>query len=467
MSVRTAPGNVTTETKSTVTVPLDQARRLSDGTPIVTKDDFWDWIESTPIGTLGKYDVQINVYRRGLNGKSESLCEQLNFPPDQVNFSRRWLKTFYGGGPYKIMVKMEKQLRFNIELDIEGLPKNPAEVEAAKTGHNGSGAGGPSYTPSSEMGFLVQALRESNAALLAEIRSSRGGDLQTDALRNSMSLGTEVLRQAVPAVGQIVANAAAAGGGGGAMSTLQDKLFTAMIERLLNPPQPPDALATFERVSTVLKNLAPAEGGGGGETIAQTFVRVLPQVLDKVSSGMATMAQLREQEIRAMQMRGGAPPPTINIPPAQPSFPAPQPPAPSADPSASAPPPPPVPPAGMGMLEFLEVGIARIANNPNLTVEAAATEMLILLDAYVPEMVNGTVEDANAESELLKMFREHPILQQVPQNPRLTELIQKFLEKARESRTPLAATAAEQPAEQPPFGGAPPAIEPPPAQPVA
>ena len=99
------------------------------------------------------------------------------------------------------------------------------------------------------------------------------------------------------------------------------------------------------------------------------------------------------------------------------------------------------------MQDFIELGIARIANNPNLTAEGAAMEMLVLLDAYVPELVDGTCNDPEAESNLLKMFRERPILQQVPQNPRLTEMIQNFLEIARESRSQMQPPKARSPAE--------------------
>lgn len=463
MAVKVAPGSTITETRTTTVAPSSETRRLSDGTPIVSEGQFWDWIESTTPETLSKYDVVISVYRRHMSGRTEALCEQLNYPPDQVHFSRRWVKSFYGGGPYKILVKMEKQLRFNIEIDMEGLPKKPEEIEAAK---NPAGNGSGTYAPSSEMGYLVQALRESNQALLAEIRSARGGDLQTEALRNSMALGTQVLGTAVPAVAQIVASAA--GGPAGAQNPLIDRLLTAAIEKLMNPPTAPQN-ALMDRLlnSAVEKLLNPSpDAAGGHETLAQTLVRVAPAILERIDSGMAKMATLRQQELEMMRLRGGAPP-TINVAPGvqQPpqQQPNPLPGAPAGGPGAPKPESgeggtplqqPPAPSAGMSMQDFIELGIMRIAMNPQLTAEGAAMEMLVLLDAYVPELVTGTANDPNAESELLKMFRERPILQQVPQNPRLTELIQKFLEKARESRTavdpPEGAAMAPPPAAEPP-----------------
>lgn len=439
MSVRVPAGSVVTETKTTTVQPTSETRRLSDGTAIVSKPEFWEWIESTSAEVLAKYDVIISIYRRALNGRAESLCDQLNYPPDQVIFSRRWIRTSFGGGLYKIMVKMEKQLRFDIELDIEGLPKKAEEIEAAKAPAS-QGAG---YAPGAE---TTMVLRELVGMLREELRAARGGDLQTEALRNSMGLGMEVLRQSVPAVGAIVASAAAgAGGGSSAASALQDRLMAAMIERLLNPAPPPDPFAIFERVSTTLKNLSSGEAGGGG-TVWDTVARLAPTILDKIGGNLAQVVALREQELRLMQVRGGAPPINVSPPPTPPSQSNPLPAdtqAPAA-PQAQAPPPAPPP----GIQDFIELGVARIATNPNLSVDTAATEMLVLLDAYVPELVNGTVEDPNAESELLKMFRERPILQQVPQNPRLTELIQKFLEKARESRTPLPDAP---PADPPPY----------------
>ena len=410
-------------------------------------------MESTPPETLAKYETVINLYR--VDGTKRSLCEQIYYPPDAVRFSRGWIKKFYGGGVYNVLVRIEKQLRFNIDLPIEGMPKTAEEIEIAKNpGASGNGAS-PSYSGAGSETTVV--LRELVGMLRDELRAARGGDAGADAMRRSMDLGISTLQTAVPAVAQIVASAAGANGGGVA-SALQDKLFGVMIDKLLNPAPPPDPFAIFERVSTTLKNIAGNENAGASETLAQTLIRVAPAVLDKIQAGMANMATLRQQELEIMRMRGGAPPNAITVRPQQPAA-QPNPlPAAQGDGAATSQQPPasPVskadaPPAGMGMLDFIELGIVRIANHPKLTADGAAMEMLVLLDAYVPELVDGTCNDPEAESNLLKMFGERPILQQVPQNPRLTEIIQKFLEIARESRSQMQPPEGAQP------GGIPPA----------
>ena len=459
MAVKPVPGATITETRTTTVQPSSETRRLSDGTPIVSKDEFWDWIESTPIETLAKYEAVINLYR--IDGSKRSLCEQFYYPPDAVRFSRGWIKKFYGGGVYNVMVKLEKQLRFNIDLPIEGLPKNPEEIEAARTGANGNGANAAGYSGAGSETTIV--LRELVGMLRDELRAARGGDAAADAMRNSMNLGISTLQTAVPAVAQIVASAAGAGAQP-PQNPLVDRLLTVAIDRMLAPPASQQNALMDKLLNTAVERLMnPGESSAGGtETLAQTLVRVAPSILERIDSGMSKMATLRQQEIEMMRMRGGAPPPqqTINVQPPPPAQPNPLPPAangqaaPPAQQQAA-------PGAGMGVQDFLELGIARIATNPKYTVEAAAYEMLILLDAYVPELVDGTCQDPNAEAELLKMFRERPILQQVPQNPRLTEIVQKFLEKARESRNTMQPPEGAQP------GGIPPGAQPEAQQPSA
>lgn len=459
MTVKTAqPGNVVTETRTTVVTPQSEARRLSDGTPIVSAPEFWDWIENTPVETLSKYDVQVNLYRRALGGgRGDSLCEQIYYPPDNIKFSRRWIKQFYGGGGYKVMCRMEKQLRFSFEFDIEGMPKRAEEIESAKAANGSGGAAAPSYSGMGSETTMV--LRELVGMLRDELRAARGGGASETAVQNAVQLSGQVFSSAVGAATETLRNVnGAAPAAPSPQNALIDRLLTAMVDRMLNPPAPADPLATFERVSTVLKNLSAGEGGGH-ESLAQTIARIAPVVLDKVQSGLANVVTLRQQELELMRMRGGAPP--------QPGAAAPpitvQPPLPAAPANGTPPAPPAAQPQdqGMQMLDFIELGIARIALNQANTVDQAAYEILVLLDAYVPELVTATCNDPNGESELLKMFRERPILQQVPQNPRLTELVQKFLEKARASRTPV------DPPEGANVNGIPPATAEQPAQPSA
>ena len=454
MAVKVQPGSTVVETKQTTVVPSNEARRLSDGTPLVSQSEFWDWMESTPPETLAKYETVINLYR--IDGTKRSLCEQIYYPPDAVRFSRGWIKKFYGGGVYNILVRIEKQLRFNIELPIEGMPKTAEEIEIAKNPNAGGNGASPSYSGAGSETTIV--LRELVGMLRDELRAARGGGASETAVNNAVALSGQVFSSAVGAATETLRQVNGAGSAApNPMDDLTKQFMAAAIGKLLNPSDP---IETFGKMMLAMKAMNDQSGGGGPqqETLTQTLVRVLPQVLDKVQGGMANMATLRQQELEIMRMRGGAPPNAITV---RPSAAQPNPlPAAAADGAATSPQPPPTPasqaggpPPGMGMQDFIELGIARIANNPNLTAEGAAMEMLVLLDAYVPELVDGTCNDPEAESNLLKMFRERPILQQVPQNPRLTELIKNFLEKARESRSQMQPPEGAQPGGIPPAAG--------------
>ena len=456
MAIKVAQGSTITETKTTTVLPADGARTLSDGLKLPSEAEFFDWISNMTPESLAKYDTEMRLHRIA-NGRKTETCEELWYPPDSVKFSQRWVQGKFGGGTYRVWVKMEKQVRFTVDFELAGVPKKPEEIGDVRAAIGTNGSAGGYAAMGSETSMV---LRELVGMLRDELRAARGGGASETAVNNAVALSGQVFSSAVGAATETLRQVNGAGSAApNPMDDLTKQFMAAAIGKLLNPSDP---IETFGKMMLAMKAINDQSGGGGAqqETLVQTVVRVLPQVLDKVQSGMANMATLRQQELEIMRLRGGAPPNAITVRPQQAAA-QPNPlPAAAADGAATSPQPPPTPapqaagpPPGMGMQDFIELGIARIANNPNLTAEGAAMEMLVLLDAYVPELVDGTCNDPEAESNLLKMFRERPILQQVPQNPRLTELIQNFLEKARESRSQMQPPEGAQP------GGIPPAAD--------
>ena len=314
MAVKVQPGSTVVETKQTTVVPSNEARRLSDGTPLVSQSEFWDWMESTSPETLAKYETVINLYR--VDGTKRSLCEQIYYPPDAVRFSRGWIKKFYGGGVYNVLVRIEKQLRFNIDLPIEGMPKTAEEIEIAKNpGASGNGAS-PSYSGAGSETTIV--LRELVGMLRDELRAARGGGASETAVNNAVALSGQVFSSAVGAATETLRQVNGAGSAApNPMDDLTKQFMAAAIGKLLNPSDP---IETFGKMMLAMKAINDQSGGGGAqqETLVQTVVRVLPQVLDKVQSGMANMATLRQQELEIMRLRGGAPPNAITVRPHRP-----------------------------------------------------------------------------------------------------------------------------------------------------
>lgn len=429
--VKIQPGEVLRETKDTQVLSGDQARRTSDGKPIPPNGKFWEYIEELSSEQLGQYETEINVYRI-VPGQRKKLCEQLHYPEDSaIRFSRRWLRSTWGGGVYNIMVKIEKQIRFNVDEDVDGEPRVPSAAadseQAARVGATG------------ETAMLVQLFRDSQRELIAELRAARGGDTREAALRDSLNLGTQVLSQAVPAVARIVNDAANPPAATPATNPLMDRFLEAAITKMLNPADP---IETFAKMADAMSKFT-GGNSGGGESLAQTLIKAAPTVLDRIQAGMAQMAHMKEIELRSMLAAQGA---------RQPALPAVAPHAPAGVPVAPRPvaaQPPPPPPAQtpaeppLTAENFIEGGIVNILRDPTKPLEDAAHEALIFIDVYASDLVDALINDPNGEEALLEIFRTRPILQNVPQNPRLTEFVKKFLQLARESRHSSAGAGAD------------------------
>lgn len=458
MAVRPAPGEILEETKRSRVIPPSEVPASEGGKKFPPSEEFWPWIESRTTEELAKWEAEITVYRRDSDNPSKmgAMCDQLHYPPDTVAFSRRWIKDSFGGDNYSVMVKLDKQLRYRVELPIDGPRKKPEEI-ANRTPSNGTAA---ATAPMGSETTIV--LRELVGMLRDELRAARGGPAAEQAVSQAVQLSGQVFSGAMLAATDTLRNVNGGNGQTSKSDVMLEKFLDKAMDRMFGPPPPPpDPLAEITRMKDLVALVKDFGGPGGQETLAQTLVRVAPAVLEKIEGGMARMVEMREQDLRRMAMGGGAAAPPAALPPRAPN------PVPAvvaqrteAAPAAAEAQAPPPPPQGMDLQSFIEVGIVRIATNPAITVEQGAAEILILLDAYIPELVDDVCKDPDGEEYLLKMFRERPILaQNVPQNPKLTELVKAFLARAHESRTAIQPPQEAAPAEQPPFGGPPPTGE--------
>jgi hypothetical protein len=417
MPVKPAPGEVLVEKKETTVRPATKGTERDASMP--GRSDFMEWVAQLPKSEWERLELSVRFYR-GSDTRGQ-FCEKLYEPP----FSLEWIQEKYGGGDYYVMGYEGAQLRYSLIVRIFGKPKDPDEVSAQD--HS---------MPKGEMGMILKAFQDSQRELIAELRAARGGDAASNAVNQAVNLSGQVFSSAVQSATTAIAKVT---GNGGApqndpMRDMMMQFMQAAIAKMMSPTDPID---TFSKMATAMGNLGfGPKGEGRSSGIAQELLRMAPTVLSEINKGIVSMATMREQELRAAILARGA---QTQVPQPQPdAVPHQQPQqiieSPPPNPAPAAPPAEPRQPE-IGFWEFIEGGIVNVLRDPTKPIEHAANEALIFLDTsgagqFVDAMINA------GEPGLLDLFRTRPILMQIPQNPRLTEFIKKFLELARESRQP-------------------------------
>jgi hypothetical protein len=413
MAIRTAPGEAVEETKVTRIIPSAQAEPQGERKP------FWDFVEALSPDDWKKQNIVIHLYR-GNRADRGAWCGKFEEGP----FSFEIVQRQFGGGSYNCMAKKGGMLIYNTDFEIVGAPKDSSEVQAA------TGVG-----PTSEVGQILQFLMKQQEMLVAELRASRGGDTAQDAIKQALALNGQIFSSAAGTVAQTAQNLATSAGAHqtSRSEALMDKLMEAMIMKMMNPPETSGIDTTIKTISA-LKEAGLIGSNSGGNSTGVALVNMAPQILGGIRDTLANVARMRELEIEAMRhTRGaGAPPPQFAPPRSQAEIV-------TTSPVPNPPPPQPVqeqpPSAGLTFWDFIEGGIVNILSDPEKPIEIAANETLIYLDASGAAQFVDTMIEAGAE-QLLTLFKTRPILQRIPQNPRLTEFIKKFLELAAESRKP-------------------------------
>jgi len=427
-NVKPGPGERVRQVTETEVLPADS--RASRKWP--PQSEFWDFIEKLSPEQWKEFDCTVTIYR-GWKGDRGKMCEQI-YAEDLAShpFNRKWVQKTYGGGKYRFMTKLEGQLSFDYDDEFDGEPI------AANNAGGANAYSSYGVQPSSDLAIVAKIFTDSQRELIAELRAARGGDIASQATRDAMGIGIDVLKTAVPAVASVVAGAAVPHSQP-TRDPLMEQLMQAAIAKLLNPSDP---IETFGKMFTAMKSFMDGNGGSGGgsETWAQTLVRAIPQALQSLAPNLQSMTAMRQQEIEIARMRAGA----VNVPAAVLPAPAPGSAPPSVTPAAPTPPPA-APPGGASAIDIVQAGIVEILRR-DTTVDDAADNALFLLDLYAMDLMTQLAQNLNAEEELLTLFRTQPILaNNVPQNPRLTEFIKKLIEKLRISRQIEMAPQADPP----------------------
>lgn len=439
MTVRPASDQVLVEERRT---RLESKEALAEKETI----ELWDFIDSLTEADWGSEQYRTRI-ERGHQVKSD---DRVYVEQTYQKRTRDDIQRMHGGGPYTIWFygpPKAQQLKYKKQIVIDGSPRSYAPA---------NGANGSSYTaglpaqPGDPIMQLVTILREEMKSMREELRLSRGGDATTRAVDQAVQLTGQVFSSATAAATQTLSRIADANHSAPAanpMNDLQTKLFDALLQKLLSPADP---IKQFGEMMTAMKALgfgSPGEGAGNDNVAAKLAlegIRTLPQALHEGVKGLEQWRIAEELRFRTAQtMRGGPDP--INV---QPGPGTPPPPSPSAvpprPPAAAAPPSPNGGVAGMDILAVIEQGLVNILNNQALTIEEAAHRAAALMEDMMPGMPDRVA--AAGEGEILKLFQTRQVLQQVPQNPRLTEFIKKFIEVVRSA-----------PVEQPHNSAAPPA----------
>ncbi len=423
MAVKPAVGSGVIEEKTIRTRQIPDPGAADAGRePSDEKFDPWEFIAALTPGdwATGDYCIQVERGEAHLRSDQRTWCAKYFEPVFPETIQKE-----FGGGTYTVWLKIPpkaRQLKWKGELKIEGSAKPHTP------GSNGNGATtGGLPAPTDALGQVIQVMRESNQMLRDEIRAMRGGPSVDKAIEQAVGLSAQVFGAAIPAVTGTLSRITA----GGADSELDQAFKKAMIERLLNPQPASTALTDLLGLLKLAKENGLVGGNGaprGPMGFGVEIIREIPTIVNGIKESLAHYAYAMDAQARIAAMgRTGAAPPAAFAPPAPPvngQTPNP-PPAP-----AIAPPPAKASPSGAPLVEpgeVLDMQIVSIATDPVLSIEEAAAQLAVVMNAAqrgLPENIA-----AMGEEGILQLFRTRPILaQQVPQNPRLPELIKKFIE---------------------------------------
>lgn len=394
----------------------------------VSQDDekvrlpIWDYVETVQLADWSNGEYEFTIYR---GKKSEKADEKTWIGKFREKITPEVIQSRWGGGEYNVWLKCPPgfQLRYNVDLKIEGMPKT-----------NGNGSYSSTPAAGDPLSQLVALFRDEMRTLREELNRSRGSDLQIEAIKQALTLNGQVFSSGAQSLQTTLASV----GGGGtppARDPLIERLLTVAIERLVSAPQPAtnSVKDTIEMIGT-LKNAGLFGAPGEGKTtMALELVRQLPTVANSLVHGLQAWQGAEEARARSIAMtRGaGAPQPPIPVQPIPQPMPA-QPAPAAAEPSAASGqtqvPMQEIPGVKVQPMpvETLEQMICAIVADENLTVEQAANEACALIERSAPGQTDLMVKQG--EEWIFNLFQIRPVLQQVAQHPRLRDFVKKFVE---------------------------------------
>jgi hypothetical protein len=405
--------------------------------------DFWEFLEAmTPDMWASDYILYIlrEDPKPSLYGGTNTLekCPGYIAMPDgtrQPLNSREdvelAIKQKYGGKAFRLILKKGS----NGERICEGKCMNEAPVRMPDV--NGYPnpthplTGGPAATDASVASKAIDAMasQQPDAVRLA-----------MDVLRSASEI---VMRQAQP-----VTNAAIP-----APASLVDQtIIQTLISKALAPPPDPfemflrfkDIMAppatngvkeTLELVAS-LRNSGLFPAGSGKTSLLDLGREVIPTIATTAREAVHEWRLGVEAQVRGLELSRGINPQPPAVPPQPIAA------APAAPPAAAAPPQTGgnEPPSGEPPFDWLAMKIVDILREPSYSIDEAVDETLsflyrahapIVAQLLDPPKLNAQL--AAGEQGLLMLFQHHPVLKQIPVNPRLAEFIKKFVVAAKEA----------------------------------
>jgi hypothetical protein len=421
-------------------IPADEAAQEKPGR---TTPEFWAFLESmTDEMWAGDYMLYISREdpKPSLYGGTNTLekCPGYMMMPNGVRLkldSREdvelAIKEKWGGKAFRLILKKGRERLTEGKCINEAQPKYP-DTNSQQYQHplpNANPAGSSDANqiaskaidtvanqPGEVMKIAIDALRAS-AEMIAKSASSPQNNPppQTDDFERAFkqAMLAKMLAPAPDPI-ELMIKLKQLEGPAGATNPLVDKLMNAAVDRFMNP--------------------LPASTGK--TTLLDLGREILPAVVTTAKEVMHEWRLGVEAQVRGVELsRGMNPQPPAAAVPAEI---APAPAAPAASPAAQ--PAAQTAPSGEPPFDWLAIKIVEILKEQSYTIDEAVDETLsflyrshapvvaLLLD---PPKLNAALPAG--EQGLLMLFQNHPVLKQVPVNPRLVEFIKKFIAAATEA----------------------------------
>jgi hypothetical protein len=410
--------------------------------------DFWDLIESLTPQRWADEDWRLAIVREDPKPSTyggQNTLEQcqgtletrpgVSIPLDDREQIQLGIKQKYGGRSYRLILKKGR------ERITEGKCMNEAPPKYPET-----------------MGYPVNGMPPLPSATDASV-ASKAIDAMASQQPDAMRLAMEVLRSA----SDIVMRSAQPGANPSPTSSslIDQEVVRTLIQKALNPPPPPPpppAVDPFEMFAKFKEILAPPATNGVKETL-ELVASLRNSGLFPAGSGKTSLLDLGreviptiattareavhewrlgvEAQVRGLELSRGINPQPPAVPPQPIAA------APAATPPAAAAPPQTggnEPPSGEPPFDWLAMKIVDILREPSYSIDEAVDETLsflyrahapIVAQLLDPPKLNAQL--AAGEQGLLMLFQHHPVLKQIPVNPRLAEFIKKFVVAAKEA----------------------------------
>jgi hypothetical protein len=424
--------------KTIRTRTLSASEASKDSTQNVMPD-FWEYIESlTPSQWV---DHIVYLYREDPKTSNYStepsyvdkfagmidVRPGVTIPMDERGMIEHAIREKHGGKAFRLICKKGKE-RITVGKCVNDAPPKYAEITSSSNGHP---------LPNSAQTASDVASKAIDAMASQQPDAVR---LAMDVLRSASDI---VMRQAQPAATTPVPQA----------SLIDQTIMTTLIAKALAPPPDPFEMflrfkeimqpsatngvrETLELVSS-LRNSGLFPSGSGKTSLLDLGREVIPLVATTARDAIHEWRVGVEAQVRGVEIARG-----LNPPAPLPPTPQPEPATPSPAPQPSEPASTPVQASSDPPFDWLAMKIVEILKDQDFTIEQAVDETLsflyrahtavvaLLLD---PPKLNAQL--APGEQGLLMLFQHHPILKQIPVNPRLAEFIKKFVSEAKVAET--------------------------------